>query len=129
MESIIIEKGEATPAIHFEPQQGLLEIKGVSIPEDTDEFYKLLMTSLEEYVKTLELPHLDINFKFVYINTGTSAIIAKIIKLIEQLDAEKHQIQIRWYYEDGDEDMKDLGDYFGGFTALPFETISCEEIL
>ncbi len=129
MEDIIIEKTESTPAINFNFQQGLFEIKGVSIPEDTEEFYKPLTDALESYLLDLENENIDIVFKFIYINTGTSAVIARIIKSLENLDLERYNVAIKWYHEEGDEDMKDLGDYFHSFTSLPFETIPCEEII
>ena len=47
MDPLIIEESIKTPSITFNPNTGVLEIKGKSIPENSLEFYKpcLLYTS------------------------------------------------------------------------------------
>jgi SiaC family regulatory phosphoprotein len=131
MKDILIENTDSTPYASFFSQQGLLEIKGVSIPEDTEEFYRPIFNALEDYIQFYEEngASIDAVFKFIYINTGTSATIVKILKILEGLDPEKYTIAIKWYHEEADEDMKDLGDYFNSFTSVPFEIISIEEIV
>jgi len=128
MENIKIERSDSTPSILIDFDEKYLEIKGVSIPEDTEDFYNPLLKALEEYIEAGETGEVHIVFKFIYINTGTSAVIVKILKLLEGFDTEEADIKIEWFYEENDEDMKDLGDYFHSFTELPFETVSCEEI-
>lgn len=144
METLFIDKTESTPEITFNFSEGILEIKGVSIPEDTDEFYQPILDALNNYVGDLDLEEeeenetdseqsqseksISILFKFIYINTGTSAVIVKMLKKLEEIEGTDFSVQVQWYYEEADEDMKDLGDYFHSFTELPFETIAIEEI-
>ena len=51
-----------------------------------------------------------------------------MLKKLEEIEGTDFSVQVQWYYEEADEDMKDLGDYFHSFTELPFETIAIEEI-
>jgi hypothetical protein len=50
MENIHIEKTSKTPEVTFDFENHYLEIKGVSIPEDSESFYRPLMDAITEYV-------------------------------------------------------------------------------
>jgi hypothetical protein len=125
---LYIKESPTTPEVKFNFETGELEIKGVSIPEDTDEFYNPLLEALEDYLTKNNPEKITISFKLIYVNTSTSAVLGKIIKLLEPEEAESRQVIVNWYYEMEDEDMKDLGEDFNSFTTLKFELIPCEEI-
>jgi SiaC family regulatory phosphoprotein len=125
---LYIKESPTTPEVKFNFETGELEIKGVSIPEDTDEFYNPLLEALEDYLTNHNPEKITISFKLIYVNTSTSAVLGKIIKLLEPEESENRQVIVNWYYEMEDEDMKDLGEDFNSFTTLKFELIPCEEI-
>jgi hypothetical protein len=129
MEELFVEETDTTPQVHFQPEEGSIEIKGISIPEDAEAFYNPILEDLKAYIEDEPKPQTNVLFKLVYINTGTSAMIAKLIKIVEALDEKENcEINISWYYEEEDEDMKDLGDYFSSFTELIFDFVPMEEI-
>ena len=129
MEDIFIKESPTTPEVNFNFQEGELEVKGVSIPEDTEEFYNPLIEALEEFINT-EMPEkIVMTFKLIYVNTSTSAVLGKMIKILEPLEGEERDVQVHWYYEVEDEDMKDLGEDFNSFSKLSFELIPCDEIV
>jgi len=130
MENIFIKETDTTPEISFNYQMGLLEIKGVSIPEDTEEFYKILLDYIEEYLDNPENEQTTILLKLIYVNTSTSAILARIIKFMEKLHLQNgHEVIAKWYYEEGDEDMREMGNDFKAFSNIPFNLVSTDEIL
>jgi hypothetical protein len=49
MEPIIIEGTSKTPTVKFDSNEGVFEIKGRSIPENSVEFYKPLVDWLDAY--------------------------------------------------------------------------------
>jgi hypothetical protein len=128
MEDIYVKESPTTPEVRFSVASGNLEIKGVSIPEDTEEFYRPLTDWIEEFIKTQQPDQVVMAFKLIYVNTSTSAVLGKIIKLLEPPAGKELSIKIEWYYEAEDEDMKDLGEDFHSFTKLPFELVPCQEI-
>ncbi|MCU0445371.1 MAG: DUF1987 domain-containing protein [Microscillaceae bacterium] len=127
-EELYIKESPTTPEVKFNFLTGELEIKGVSIPEDTDEFYNPLLEALEDYLAKNAPEKITISFKLIYVNTSTSAVLGKIIKLLEPEEGDPRQVVVNWYYEMEDEDMKDLGEDFNSFSTLKFELIPCEEI-
>ena len=129
MENILIEETDSTPEIKINFTEGVFEIKGVSIPEDAEGFYSVLLENAEKYIKSNPIGVSKLVFKLVYINTSTSAILGKFIKFFESFETDNYNTQVTWYYEEGDEDMRDIGDDFRSFTKLDFEILSCEEII
>ncbi|MFT5184824.1 MAG: hypothetical protein ACI84C_001959, partial [Flavobacteriales bacterium] len=51
MEDIRIQGSPKTPTVNFISSEGLLEIKGRSIPENSIEFYKPLIDWIESYAQ------------------------------------------------------------------------------
>lgn len=129
MQNIIIEETENTPAIHFDFQNGEFEIRGVSFPEYAKEFYEPILEALREYTARPLVFKTRLTFKFTYFNTGTNSFITDLMKELERItDLEGYQVEVIWYYEEDDEDMKELGDYFESLTNLPVKFVECEEM-
>ncbi|GAI75608.1 unnamed protein product [marine sediment metagenome] len=68
MEPISIEGSPKTPTVKFDASEGIIEIKGRSIPENSIEFYKPLVDWLDEYQKD-PLPLTKVNIQLEYFNT------------------------------------------------------------
>ena len=129
MQNIMIAATENTPSVHFDFQEGVFEISGVSFPEYAKEFYEPILESLKEYTAHPLTPKTILKFKFTYFNTGTNSFITDLIKEMEKLsDLHGHEVDVIWYYEEEDEDMKEIGDYFDTLTHLSVKFEPCEEI-
>ena len=71
MDPLIIEESIKTPSITFNPNTGVLEIKGKSIPENSLEFYKPIFEWLEVYSKT-PAANTEVHVRMDYFNTSSS---------------------------------------------------------
>jgi hypothetical protein len=129
MEDIEIKESPTTPEVNLKFSVGKFEIKGVSIPEDTEEFYAPILEAIQTYIRDERPEKIQMVFKLIYVNTSTSAILGRIIKIFENTNDPNLQVNIQWYYEQEDEDMKDLGEDFSSFSEIKFEMIPCEEII
>jgi hypothetical protein len=124
MEKLIIEGTRKTPSVNLNPS-GLLRIEGRSIPEDTRIFYKSIKLWIEEYLRSpAELTTFDIAFE--YLNSGTSKYMVEILTLLRELVQNGHKLKINWYYEDGDDDILERGEYFSSILDLPISLIETE---
>jgi hypothetical protein len=95
-----------TPWISLEP--GRIFIMGRSIPEDPGEFFRPVHGWISEYASShAETTRIDIGFE--YINTSSIKWIFNILKEISEMPDIKKKVKISWYYEEGDEDMSELG--------------------
>lgn len=119
MESINIEGTSKTPTVKFDANEGIFEIKGRSIPENSVEFYKPITEWLELY-KDSPLPKTSVDIRLEYFNTSSSKCILDIFKKLEVLCKAKHDVEINWYYEEDDEDMLEAGEDYESIIRVPF---------
>lgn len=122
MEPISIEGTPKTPTVKFDAEQGIIEIKGRSIPENSIEFYKPLVDWLEDY-KGSPLPKTKVNIQLEYFNTSSSKCILDVFKKLEAIHKSKNEVEINWYYEEDDEDMLEAGEDYESIIRIPFKMI------
>jgi SiaC family regulatory phosphoprotein len=126
MENYHIEGLEERPTIHFDAENGIMEISESSYPEYTNEIYNPAMEWLEKY---LEQPGKKIvfNFKLDYFNTSTSFRFQQIINLLNEYYTQKNgDVTINWYYQDGDIDMQENGEDYAKDAVAPFHLLCYE---
>ena len=122
MKILEIESTAITPNVFFNPDEGILKIEGRSIPENPEEFYRKLKLWLKEYFLSPQ-DHTDVKFLLEYVNSGSTKFLLEIMRLFkEQVDLGT-SIQIRWYFEDEDEAIEELGEHFVEMVQIPIELI------
>jgi len=126
MEPIIIEGTPKTPTIKFDSGQGIFEIKGRSIPENSVEFYKPLVDWLDSYKET-PLPKTVVNIRLEYFNTSSSKCILDVFKKLETIHKAKNEVEVNWFYEEDDEDMLEAGEDYESIIRVPFKMIEIVE--
>jgi hypothetical protein len=95
MEPIIIDGTPKTPTVKFDATEGVFEIKGRSIPENSVEFYKPLVDWLDSYKET-PLPKTVVNIRLEYFNTSSSKCILDVFKKLEAIHKAKRMMKICW---------------------------------
>lgn len=122
MELINIEGTPKTPTVSMDPNSGVVEIKGRSIPENSIEFYKPLVDWLDEYAKGPSAKTV-VNIRLEYFNTASSKCILDVFKKLEVLKKNSADVIINWYYEEDDEDMLEAGEDYESIIKVPFKMI------
>lgn len=116
MNVLNIEGADDTPKIILDKTNGIFEISGRSLPEDSAEFYKPVLEWLGEYAGAAN-PSTDFMFKLEYFNTASSKLILDILSALENVSG----TTIHWYYHEDDEDMEEAGQEFSELVEIPFE--------
>ncbi|MEO5603664.1 MAG: DUF1987 domain-containing protein [Cyclobacteriaceae bacterium] len=116
METFNLEGTEDTPRIILDKQNGIFEISGRSIPEDSAEFYKPILAWIEAYG---DHPNTSTNFvfKLEYFNTASSKLILDLLYSLEDIK----NLKVEWYFHEEDEDMEEAGQEFCELVEIPFE--------
>jgi hypothetical protein len=122
MELMNIEGTPKTPAVTMNPETGVVEIKGRSIPENSIEFYKPIVDWLEEY-GSAPSSKTTVNVQLEYFNTSSSKCILDVFKKLEVLKKNQNDVLINWYYEEDDEDMLEAGEDYESIIKVPFKMI------
>ncbi len=122
LESVNIRGRNIYPAVRLDKEKSIFELSGRSLPEDVDAFYIPIIDWLQKYV-LFPNDYTEFIFKFDYYNSSTARKIIDILLLVEQISINfpDKKVKIIWYYEDGDEVMKDNGEDFQNVIKIPFE--------
>lgn len=122
MEKISIDGSQKLPTVNFDPDKGLIEIRGKSIPENPKDFYQPLIDWVEEYSGN---PNkiTTVNIKLEYFNTSSSKWILNIFKRIVPIYKDGNDVVINWYYDENDEDIYESGEDYQSIVKIPFNII------
>jgi hypothetical protein len=127
MENLKLEGSAKTPTVSFDAENGVLELKGRSIPENSIEFYKPLNDWIDQYGNNPK-PNTIVDIKLEYFNTSSSKCILDLFKQLEKLNSKGTEVKVNWYFEEDDEDMEEAGEDYQAIIDLPFKMIEVEEI-
>jgi hypothetical protein len=118
MKNLLINAGVKTPGIDFNENGGLV-IKGRSIHEDPDEFYNPVVAWVEEYCKS-PAGSTIVDVELEYFNSGSAKFILIILQLLTNHIPDHNDLTINWYYEDGDDDILERGQYYSSLLNKEF---------
>ncbi len=127
MENIRLNGTPKTPSVSFNFENGIIELRGRSIPENSVEFYTPLNDWIELYGKSPQ-PVTTFDVKLEYFNTSSSKCLLDIFKLLKDIHGNGTDVRINWYFEKDDEDMEEAGEDYQAIIPLPFKMIEVEEI-
>ena len=122
MEDLYLKKTFNSPEVEFIADKGELSLEGRSIPEDPGEFFELLIDWINEYFLN---PAKDtvMNIRLEYINSGSSKYMLEVLRIMKINHDAGKSVQIRWYFEEGDESIQELGVHYEQTIQIPFEHI------
>ncbi len=125
MDVIKLEPTHDKPGIILDKENNKFEFRGNSLPENANAFYEPILKWFDEYAKNPNEKTV-IDLKLDYLNTASSKALFSIFMKIEKIKEAGHNVLIKWYYDEDDEDMEEVGEEFDDIINLPFEHISYE---
>lgn len=136
MDSLRIKETTATPLVIFDPEINEFELKGCSRPEDVREFYSPIIKWLEEF--SLQIDEKLINkhkespvifkFKFDYFNSSSAKFILDILVLTNQFHGSGLNMCIDWYFDENDDDMREVGEELSDVVDFPFRYVMVKKV-
>jgi len=121
MDNLLIESTKKTPDVAFY-SDGRIKISGRSIPEDASKFYDELFDWVYSYCRQpSESTTVDIELE--YFNSGSSKALLHILRALAEISKMGHKLTINWYYEDGDDDIMERGEYYESILEVKFNFI------
>lgn len=125
METIKILGTDDTPTVTLDSANDIFEISGRSLPEDVTAFYSPILAWLDEYVGNPR-PKTVFSFKLVYFNTASSKLLLDILLKLEEVHDGGHEVLVKWFFPDDDEDMEEAGKEYAEIVSIPFEHVPYE---
>lgn len=135
MDMINITETKATPSIILDIDRQIFEIKGCSRPENVREFYMPVINWFENTIENIEVIKekfknnevMCFDFKLTYFNSASAKFILDILLYINQVHEKGLKTKINWHYEEGDEDMRDVGEELAEMVEFEFKYIMMKE--
>ncbi len=123
MENISIKRTKQTPEVKLDSKSGVLSFSGRSLPEDSNKFYAPIIKWIDSYL-TSPSKSTKLVFELDYFNTASAKAIFSIIVKFNKLHEDNSSVKIEWFYDEDDEDMKELGDEYKDLFKIPILLIA-----
>jgi hypothetical protein len=121
MEELRIPPTKNTPEIILNPE-GIIHIRGRSIHENVTDFFGPIEDWVTEYIEgPAEVTCVDLNLE--YFNSASAKVFIHLLQKITYVSLKHKKFIFNWYYEDGDEDILERGEYFSSVLDVPFNFI------
>ncbi len=130
MEKYILEPTKKTPEVIIDTDKSYIEMSGNSLPENVRDFYYPLIEkvklSVEEW-KKVNPEKVIFSIKLNYFNSASAKFLYDLISTVTQLKVNNIPVSIDWYYEDGDNDLKEAGEELSEMMEYGFNYIMVKE--
>jgi hypothetical protein len=124
-EKLNIEPTKRSPWIVFEP--GRIFVMGRSIIENPGAFYEPGLSWVNSFTKSWS-GKTKIDLGFEYINTGSIKWLYILLRQLSEIKDMPENGKITWYYEHGDEDMRELGFILRSLVNCSFRIVEVDEM-
>ena len=132
MDVLNIEPTDNSPLIILDPYALKFEISGESRPENAGKFYSPILSWLELFKSSAiwksgtnaSQKPLSLEIKLEYFNSTSSKYLLDVFKEICLIKEAGCNVNINWYYDAMDEDMKESGEEFSQLVEIPFQYFS-----
>jgi len=122
MKRVFIEETIKTPSMLLDPDEGIIELRGRSIPDNAIELYEPVVNEwLGEYIKNPQLKTTAV-IQLEYYNTSTSMWIFQLLKKLQTLHKRHYEVVINWYY--ADEDSLESAEDYQALIPMNYNMIS-----
>ncbi|MCI5055575.1 MAG: DUF1987 domain-containing protein [Flavobacteriales bacterium] len=116
-----------TPFVDFDPEKGIFDMRGKSIPEDAVSFYKPIMEWLDNYGESPQ-PATEVNISLEYFNTNSSKFILDLFfKLVTFHKSGKTSVTINWIVSEDDDDMIEAGEDYAAIVEVPMNILTTRD--
>ena len=124
MNELRIAATKTSPEILLNPG-GMIRIRGRSVHENALEFFKPVDDWVNDYInEPADVTSIDIHLD--YINSANAKILTQLIQKISRVRLLNKKLIINWYYEEGDEDIHERGEYFSSALNIPFNFVKAD---
>jgi len=128
MEDLKIQPTDSSLAIDLDVKSSQFTFQGESRPENAPGFFDPVLNWLKSYKNSIERKEnrieLKVIFKLDYFNSTSTKYIVDIVKILKTIgDSSMVDLDIKWYYKEIDEDIKESGIELSEWTDLKIDMI------
>ena len=123
MRKLFIKETLNSPKVILDPSKKRFEITGKSFPENSRTFYQPVFDWINDLAS--EPPGEKINLSLIYEYISSSSVITlkQLLTKIKTLSEQGVLIQVLWYYDAGDPDIKEIGEEYNKLIGLDIQFV------
>lgn len=118
MKLIKINHSDIYPTIIMDKENGVFEIKGVSLPENGKEFYQPVLDFLDEYAQEPNKITLFV-FNLKFFNISSSKMFLFMLYKLKELYDSGETVVVVWSFDH--DDIREAGEDFQHMVDVPFQ--------
>jgi hypothetical protein len=122
MSDLYYEASATTPAVELDSARGRLEIRGESYPENALEFYRPVISAVDELLEGSETG-LTILIDLSYLNTSSVKVLMDILDSAEEAHQAGAPVTVEWRYDQDNDRSLEMAEEFQEDLSLPFEMV------
>jgi len=124
MNELRIAATKTSPEILLNPG-GMIRIRGRSVHENALNFFKPVADWVNDYInEPADVTCIDMNLD--YFNSASAKILIQLFQKISRVRLLNKKLIVNWYYEEGDEDIYERGEYFSSVLNVPFNFVKTD---
>lgn len=126
MTDLNIKGTQSAPAVLTNRENGTLELRGDSYPENSFEFFAPIVGWVEDFLANSTKP-LRLDLRLLYLNTSSVKTMMDIFDTLEEAHEKGRAVEVHWYYDGDNERIADLAEEFKEDCTFPFEIVREEQ--
>lgn len=99
------------PRVVLSPEKGVIIISGVAAPLSITAFFDPIHTWVDMLTGSASHKHLKVYIRLPYFNAYTAKFLVNLVRQCDRIAGDGRNIKILWYYEKGETEIKEFGDY------------------
>ena len=124
MNHIVSAGNMKSPRVNLDPDKGLVELGGRSIPENTESVYRPLIEWMEEY-KEQPQEKTVVKIDFEYFNSSSAKYLIRFLEYFSTLKKSGYEVVINWFYDD--DELLEYGEDFQEVLEMKFNFYSTKD--
>lgn len=110
------------PEMLIDESRLFISLTGSSYPEDISECYHEFLSEMKKIVPEPNSV-ITCEFKFIILGSASIRILHEIFLYLDNLKSKNIKTIINWYYDEEDEDMKEIGTSFSELLDMDFNLL------
>lgn len=115
---IKINRSDVYPDIILDKENGVFEIRGISLPQDARDFYQPVLAFLDEYATNPNKVTIFV-FNLKYFNVSSAKMLLFVFYRLKEIYDKGNTVLVTWCFDD--DDIKEAGQNFEHMIKIPFQ--------
>jgi hypothetical protein len=116
-----IQGTKTTPAALM--NDGHMKIIGKAFPVEEQPFFGQINKNISRYIRK-PANKTSVDISLTHVNASSKKAIVEFLKQLEKINMQGFEVEVNWWYDIEDEDVKELGEIFKSMFSITIHVLS-----